>query len=87
MLRENDILVIKSIDRLSRDYKMIIEEWRDITKNIKADIKMGFILFWDKRLCKIRKWATIRRWWNYKWYEFSEIVNMCQNKKFMKIEQ
>lgn len=37
-LRENDLLVIKSIDRLGRDYDMIIEEWRDITKNIKADI-------------------------------------------------
>lgn len=39
-LRENDILVIKSIDRLGRNYNMIIEEWRDITKNIKADIKV-----------------------------------------------
>ena len=37
-LRESDLLVIKSIDRLGRDYKMIIEEWQDITKNIKADI-------------------------------------------------
>lgn len=39
-LRENDILVIKSIDRLGRNYNLIIEEWRDITKNIKADIKV-----------------------------------------------
>ena len=39
-LRENDVLVIKSIDRLGRNYNMIIEEWRDITKNIKADIKI-----------------------------------------------
>ena len=39
-LRENDLLVIKSIDRLGRNYNMIIEEWRDITKNIKADIKV-----------------------------------------------
>ena len=38
MLRENDLLVIKSIDRLGRNYNMIIEEWKDITKNIKADI-------------------------------------------------
>ena len=37
-LRENDLLIIKSIDRLGRNYNMIIEEWRDITKNIKADI-------------------------------------------------
>lgn len=39
-LRENDLLIIKSIDRLGRNYNMIIEEWRDITKNIKADIKV-----------------------------------------------
>lgn len=38
ILRENDILVIKSIDRLGRNYNMIIDEWKDITKNIKADI-------------------------------------------------
>jgi DNA invertase Pin-like site-specific DNA recombinase len=38
MLRENDLLVIKSIDRLGRDYNMIIDEWKDIVKNIKADI-------------------------------------------------
>lgn len=38
ILRENDLLVIKSIDRLGRNYSQIIEEWQDITKNIKADI-------------------------------------------------
>ena len=38
VLRENDLLVIKSIDRLGRNYIQIVEEWRDITKNIKADI-------------------------------------------------
>lgn len=40
VLKENDLLIIKSIDRLGRDYNMILEEWRDITKNIKADIKV-----------------------------------------------
>ena len=29
---------IKSIDRLGRNYEMIIEEWSSITKDIKADI-------------------------------------------------
>lgn len=38
ILRENDLLVIKSIDRLGRNYTQIIEEWRDITQNIKADM-------------------------------------------------
>ncbi len=38
ILRENDLLIIKSIDRLGRNYNMIMDEWKDITKNIKADI-------------------------------------------------
>lgn len=37
-LRENDILYIVSLDRLGRNYEQIKEEWKDITKNIKADI-------------------------------------------------
>lgn len=40
ILRENDLVVIKSIDRLGRDYNKILCEWRDITTNIKADIKV-----------------------------------------------
>ena len=37
-LKQGDLLVIKSIDRLGRNYKMILEEWRYITKKIRADI-------------------------------------------------
>lgn len=40
MLRENDLLVIKSLDRIGRSYNLVINEWRDITNNIKADIKI-----------------------------------------------
>lgn len=39
-LREGDILVIKSIDRLGRNYKQICNEWREITRDIKANIKV-----------------------------------------------
>ena len=35
ILRENDLLVIKSIDRLGRNYEMIVNEWKDITKILK----------------------------------------------------
>lgn len=38
ILRENDLLVIDELDRLGRNYELIFEEWKDITKNIKADI-------------------------------------------------
>lgn len=37
-LKEGDILVLHSLDRLGRNYDCIIEEWHRITKNIKADI-------------------------------------------------
>lgn len=37
-LSENDLLYIKSIDRLGRNYEEIIEQWRIITKIKKADI-------------------------------------------------
>ncbi|MBU5248165.1 recombinase family protein [Bacillus halotolerans] len=37
-LREGDILYIHSLDRFGRNKDEIINEWQDITKNIKADI-------------------------------------------------
>lgn len=37
-LKRGDLLVVKSIDRLGRNYDMIIDEWSDITKRIGADI-------------------------------------------------
>ncbi len=38
VLKKGDTLYIKSIDRLGRNYDMIIDEWREITHNIGADI-------------------------------------------------
>ena len=37
-LRQNDLLYVKSIDRLGRNYEEILEQWRIITKGKKADI-------------------------------------------------
>lgn len=37
-LKSNDVLYIKSIDRLGRNYEDIIEQWKFITKTRKADI-------------------------------------------------
>lgn len=37
-LRPDDILVIKSIDRLGRNYDEILEQWRRITKEKQANI-------------------------------------------------
>ena len=37
-LKEGDMVYIKSIDRLGRNYEEILEQWRIITKERKADI-------------------------------------------------
>jgi DNA invertase Pin-like site-specific DNA recombinase len=37
-LKPGDVLVINSLDRLGRDYVSVVDEWRNITKKIKADI-------------------------------------------------
>lgn len=39
-LRKDDLLIIKSIDRLGRNYTEIIAQWRHITQEIGADIRI-----------------------------------------------
>lgn len=38
LLKKGDVLAVKSIDRLGRNYEEIIEEWRKITKEKKAAV-------------------------------------------------
>ena len=37
-LRQGDLLIVKSIDRLGRNYNEILVQWQNITKDIGADI-------------------------------------------------
>lgn len=37
-LKKGDLLIVKSIDRLGRNYDEILEQWQYITKKIEADI-------------------------------------------------
>ena len=39
-MKSNDVLVIKSIDRLGRNYSEILEQWRMLTKEKKIDIQV-----------------------------------------------
>jgi DNA invertase Pin-like site-specific DNA recombinase len=48
-LNTGDILVIKSIDRLGRDYKEILEQWRVITKEREAAVVVLDIPLLDTR--------------------------------------
>ena len=49
-LRNGDLLVLKSVDRLGRNYTEILSQWRRITKEIGADI-----LVLDMELLDTRK--------------------------------
>ena len=46
-LRLGDVLVVKSIDRLGRDYEEIIKQWRIITKERQVAIVVLDIPFLD----------------------------------------
>ena len=37
-LNKNDLVYIKSIDRLGRNYKEIVEQWQFLTRDVQADI-------------------------------------------------
>ncbi len=49
-LKKDDLLIVKSIDRLGRNYQMILEEWSRITKTIGADIKVLDMPLLDTRI-------------------------------------
>ena len=53
--RPSDVIYVKSLDRFGRNYKEIVEEWRDQNPN------------GSKRQCKDETgltYPTIRKWWN-----------------------
>ena len=49
-IKKDDLLIIKSIDRLGRNYHMILDEWARITKKIGADIKVIDMPLLDTRI-------------------------------------
>ncbi len=51
-LKEGDLLIVKSIDRLGRNYEEIIRQWRRITKEIGADIRVLDMPLLDTTLSK-----------------------------------
>lgn len=51
-LRQGDMLYLKSIDRLGRNYEEILEQWSYITKTLKADIRVIDMPLLDTSYCK-----------------------------------
>lgn len=51
-LKENDVLYIKSIDRLGRNYEEVLEQWRILTKEKNVDVVVIDIPILDTRMGK-----------------------------------
>lgn len=49
---QNNVFVIKSIDRLGRNYKEIQNEWKEITQDLKTDIVVLDMKLLDTRMYK-----------------------------------
>lgn len=49
VLRVGDTLAVKSIDRLGRGCEEVIERWRAITKEVRADVVVLDMLLLDTR--------------------------------------
>lgn len=52
MMKKDDVLFVKSIDRLGRNYIEILEQWRVITKEIGVDIVVIDMPLLDTRIGK-----------------------------------
>ncbi|MFC5648039.1 recombinase family protein [Paenibacillus solisilvae] len=55
MIREKDLVYLDALGRLGRDYDGIIREWRDITREVNADI----IVLENESLFDSRKFKTM----------------------------
>ncbi len=51
-LKENDVLYIKSIDRLGRNYEEVLEQWRILTKEKNVDVVVIDMPILDTRMGK-----------------------------------
>ena len=52
VLKKGDLLYIKSIDRLGRNYKEIIDQWRLLTKEMEVDVVVIDMSLLDTRVGK-----------------------------------
>ncbi|WP_281885654.1 recombinase family protein [Paenibacillus sp. YYML68] len=55
MIREGDIIYLDALDRLGRDYDGIIREWKEITRELNADI----VVLENETLFDSRKFKTM----------------------------
>lgn len=77
-VREGDLVIVKSIDRLGRNYQEIMEQWRIITKEKKADICIQDILYWTQprqRICLAPSLVMLSCNYFLLWQKMSVIIS------------
>ena len=79
-LKQGDLLVIKSIDRLGRNYDMILDEWAQITKIIEADIYV--IDFIGQEASSFIEWADNYNIEVIELHEYSDTIKKKFGDKF-----
>ena len=73
-LQEGDTFVVKSIDRLGRNYEEILEQWRIITKEKKAAIVVLDMPLLDTYASNAAEPATSGNVWQLLWLVGAAVV-------------
>lgn len=66
-MKKDDLLYIKSIDRLGRNYEEIIEQWRHLTKEKRIDIIVLDML--THSIFRIFCYTSVALIWERRWKE------------------
>ena len=73
LMKKNDLLYIKSIDRLGRNYTEILEQWRILTREKEVDIVVLDMPLLDTRrgniICNPKEASA------YRWVDMKELLN------------
>ena len=76
-LKKDDLLYIKSIDRLGRHYAEILEQWRILTREKGIDIVVLDMPLLDTRrgniICNPKEASA------YRWVDMKELLNDMEN--------
>lgn len=83
IIREKDLIYIDALDRLGRDYDGIIQEWKKITRIVKADI----VILENETLFDSRKFRSTGDVGNLLEDQFLSLLSYVAKQERQKIRQ
>jgi len=75
-VKQNDVIVIKFIDRLGRNYEEILNQWRIIIKEKRVDIVVLDMLLLDVQMKKLLQKRLLQIWF----YKFCLMLHKLKEK-------